>query len=94
MAKRSEKNKIEIIEVQTPKVDNRLPLEEVIDQLAKKAGSGVPATTRTVRARSETGDRLARIKELSTQLAQELRALKGTPAAAAKAPSRTRKRSK
>lgn len=91
MAKRSTTSKIEIIEVQTPKVDNRVPLHEVMDQLAKKAGSGTRAAAR---GGAGTSDPLARIKELSAQLAQELRALQGSTAAGGPAPAKSRKRSK
>ena len=94
MAKRAAKPKMEIIEVRTPKVDNVIKLDEVIDQLAKKAGGVTSRGARTTRAGSDTQDRLARIKELSAELAQELRALRQSPAGRAKASATPRKRSK
>ena len=70
MAK-AKKPKIEIKEVETQKVDKRIPLHTIIEQLAEKAGT----RARGLSSRSVARDRTARIKELSAELARELRAL-------------------
>lgn len=94
MAKNAAKSKIEIIEVKTSKVDQTIKLDEIIDQLAKKAQAASPKKgARAAGASGERQDRVTRIKELSAQLAQELRALKQSPAADGKAPAASRKKS-
>ena len=76
--------KIEITEVEVEKVDNRIPLDSIIEQLAQKAGT----QARSLSARPEDKARTARIKELSAELAKELRALKGSGLKSKAAPKR------
>lgn len=96
MAKAVAKSKIEIVEVQTPKVDNTIKLDEVMDQLATKSGGRTPAGTgaKTKGAASEQQSRIARIKELSAELAKELRTLQQSSGTAPKRPSAPRGRGK
>ncbi len=81
MTKRAAKSPIEITQVETPQVDHRIKLEEVVDQLAKKARGAPQKGARGLGEAGETRDRIARIKELSVQLAQELRGLEQSSAA-------------
>ncbi len=79
--------KIEITEVEVEKVDNRIPLESILEQLAQKAGS----QARSLSARAEDKARTGRIKELSTELAKELRALEESRPKPKAAPKRRKR---
>jgi hypothetical protein len=81
MATRAGKSKIQITKVETPRVDHRIKLEEVVAELARKARGAAQKGARGIGDPRERRDRLARIKELSTQLVHELRALEQSSAA-------------
>ena len=77
MAKASKTSKAEVKEVEVQKIDNRISLESILEQVSKKAGT----QARSRSASSATKDRATRIKELSAELAQEIRELRKESAA-------------
>jgi hypothetical protein len=76
MAKASQRHRADIKEVTVEKVDSRISLESILDQLGKKGVPQAGSRSRSIRERS------ARIKQLSQELAREIRALKEESAAA------------
>jgi hypothetical protein len=76
MAKASKTSKAEVKEVEVQKIDNRISLVSILEQVSEKAGT----QARSRSASSATKDRATRIKELSAELAQEIRELRKEPA--------------
>jgi hypothetical protein len=77
MAKASKTSRAEIKEVEVQKIDNRISLESVLEQVSEKAGTQV----RSRSASSATKDRATKIKELSAELAREIREFRKESAA-------------
>ena len=73
MAKPSKTSKAEVKEVEVQKIDNRISLESILEQVSKKAGTQI----RSRSVSSATKDRATRIKELSAELAREIREFQG-----------------
>ena len=77
MAKASKTSKAEVKEVEVHKIDNRISLESILEQVSKKAGTQI----RSRSVSSATKERATRIKELSAELAREIRELREESAA-------------
>lgn len=77
MAKASKTSKAEVKEVEVQKIDNRISLESILEQVSKKAGTQI----RSRSVSSATKDRATRIKELSAELAREIREFREESAA-------------
>jgi hypothetical protein len=77
MAKASRASKAKVKEVEVQKIDNRISLESILEQVGEKAGTQV----RSRSASSATKDRATKIKELSAELAREIRELRKESAA-------------
>lgn len=87
MAKASKTSKAELKEVEVQKIDNRISLESILEQVSEKAETQV----RSRSASSAVKDRATRIRELSAELAREIRELtteSAAPQPAKKGPKR------
>ena len=88
MAKPSKMSKAEVKEVEVQKIDNRISLESILEQVSKKAGTQI----RSRSVSSATKDRATRIKELSAELAREIREFREESAASQSAKNGPKRR--